>query len=130
MRQRDLHVLCMDPDRLKQIEELYHAATELSLAEREVFISHSCGHDEDLRRELESLLAIKKSSYDFFQQPPLSLAAEMFSESDRRSNLAGKEISHYRIIRLLGAGGMGEVYLAEDTKLNRQVALKILTSEF
>ena len=120
----------MDADRLKQIEELYHAATELPLGEREAFIRQSCGDDEDLRRELESLLAIKKSSYDFFQQPPLSLAAEMFSRDDRRSNLAGQQVSHYQIIRLLGAGGMGEVYLAQDTKLNRQVALKILTSEF
>jgi eukaryotic-like serine/threonine-protein kinase len=120
----------MDADRLKQIEELYHSATELPLGEREAFIRQSCGDDEVLRRELESLLAIKKSSYDFFQQPPLSLAAEMFSQDDRRSNLAGQQVSHYRIIRLLGAGGMGEVYLAEDTKLNRQVALKILTSEF
>src|SRR6185503_3134551 len=56
------------------------------------------------------------------------LAAEMFSKNE--GHLVGKEISHYKIVRLLGAGGMGEVYLAEDTKLHRQVALKVLTSQF
>ena len=120
----------MDPQRLKQIEDLYHAAMELPPAKREAFIKNSCGDDEDLRRELETLLAVNKSSNNFFASPPLSLAAEMFLQKERRVNLAGREISHYRIIKLLGAGGMGEVYLAEDTKLHRQIALKILTPQF
>lgn len=120
----------MDPERLKQIEELYHSALEVQPAERESFIRKSCGNDEDLRREIESLLAVNKSSNNFFENPPLSLAAEMFSQKDGQANLAGKEISHYKIIRLLGAGGMGQVYLAEDTKLHRQIALKILTAHF
>ena len=120
----------MDPQRLRKIEEIYHAALELPPAERESFIKESCGEDEELRRELETLLAVKRSSNNFFDTPPLSLAAEMFSQKDRHANLAGKEISHYKIIRLLGAGGMGEVYLAEDTKLHRQIALKVLTSQF
>jgi len=120
----------MDPQRLKQIEDLYHAAMELPSAKREAFIKNNCGDDEDLRRELETLLAVNKSSNNFFASPPLSLAAEMFLQKERRVNLAGREISHYRIIKLLGAGGMGEVYLAEDTKLHRQIALKILTPQF
>jgi len=120
----------MDAERLRQIEDLYHAALALPPAARESFIKQSCGDDEDLRREIESLLAVKRSSGDFFEKPPLSLAAEMFSQTERQANLAGKEISHYKIIRLLGAGGMGQVYLAEDTKLHRQVALKVLTSQF
>ena len=88
----------MDPERLRQIEDLYHAALELPRAKREAFIKNSCGRDEDLRRELETLLAVNKSSNNFFDSPPLSLAAEMFLEKERRANLAGKEISHYKII--------------------------------
>ena len=118
----------MDPERLRRIENLYHAVLELPTTERETFINENCGGDEEFRREIESLLAIKSSPNNFFDQPPLSLAAEMFAE--KKSNLAGKQITHYKIIKLLGAGGMGEVYLAEDTKLHRQIALKILTSQF
>ncbi len=120
----------MNSERLKQVEDIYHAALELPPGERESFISEKCGADDDLRREIESLLDVKKSSYEFFKEPPLSLAAEMFSQNDKQSNLVGKEISHYKIIRLLGSGGMGEVYLAEDTKLQRQIALKVVTSQF
>lgn len=118
----------MDPERLRQIEDRYHAALDLPPGERESFIRDSCGEDKELRREIESLLAVRQSSNNFFEQPPLSLAAEMFSQNE--GHLVGKEISHYKIVRLLGAGGMGEVYLAEDTKLHRQVALKVLTSQF
>lgn len=120
----------MDPERLSQIEDLYHAALELPPGERESFIHNSCGEDDELRREIESLLAVKRASNNFFENPPLSLAAEMFADKEKLSNLAGKEISHYRIIKLLGSGGMGEVYLAEDTKLRRQIALKVVKAQF
>src|SRR6476659_561715 len=119
----------MDPERLRQIEELYHLVLELSPTERESFIQKSCGEDKDLRRELETLLAVS-SSNNFFDKPPLSLAAEMFADKEKQTNLGGQKISHYKIIRLLGAGGMGQVYLAEDTKLHRRIALKILTAQF
>lgn len=119
----------MDPERLRQIEDYYHAALDLPFDEREVFLRERCGKDDELRREIETLLSVKASSNNFFDSPPLSLAAEMFSQQEH-PNLTGKVISHYRIIRLLGAGGMGEVYLAEDTKLHRQIALKVITSHF
>ena len=120
----------MDPERLRQVEELYHAALELPPTARESFVQKNCGDDKELRRELDSLLEVKSSSNNFFDKQPLSLAAEMFAEKEKKSNLAGQKISHYKIIRLLGAGGMGEVYLAEDTKLDRQIALKIVTQQF
>jgi len=120
----------MDRQRLNQIEDLYHSALELSPDAREAFLNKSCGDDHELRRELGSLLAIKKESNNFFEQPPLSLAAEMFAEKAKKASLIGKQISHYKIISLLGSGGMGDVYLAEDTKLHRQIALKIVKAEF
>lgn len=120
----------MNIERLNQIEEIYHAALEIPVGEREAFFNKLCGTDADLRREVESLLAFENTSVNFLDAPPESLAAEMFSNKEKTANLASKEISHYKIIKLLGAGGMGEVYLAEDTKLRRKVALKLLPPQF
>ena len=118
----------MNAERLKQIEEIYHAALEILPGEREIFFRENCGADENLRREVESLLSFENTFDSLIDTPPESLAAEMFIEqANPRANLAGKEISHYRIKQLLGKGGMGEVYLAEDANLNRRVALKFLS---
>ncbi len=120
----------MDAERLKRTEEIYHAALEILPAERQSFLGKVCGDDEDLRCEVESLIAVNRTSNNIFDTPPESLAAEMFSQKEKQTNLAGKEISHYKIIKLLGRGGMGEVYLAEDTKLRRKIALKLLPPQF
>jgi serine/threonine protein kinase len=120
----------MDSQRLRQIEDLYHSALELSPDAREAFLEKNCVDDEELRREVVSLLEIKSGSNNFFEQPPLSLAAEMFADKAKKASLIGKQISHYKIIKLLGTGGMGDVYLAEDIKLHRQIALKIVKAEF
>lgn len=120
----------MNAERLNQIEKIYHAAIEIAPAERQSFLDEICGNDEDLRREVESLLAVDQTSNNIFDTPPETLAAEMFSNNETPANLAGKEFNHYKVIRLLGAGGMGEVYLAEDTKLRRKIALKLLPPQF
>ncbi len=120
----------MDANKLKRIEETFHAALEIPEADLDSFLAGSCGDDTEIRREVESLLSFKTSSGEFLENPPGSLAAEMFTEQDSHKNLIGKTIRHYEIKELLGKGGMGEVYLAEDTKLHRKIALKLLPPQF
>jgi len=118
----------MNAERQKQIEEIYHAALEIPDGERESFFKESCGADIELRREVESLLAFEKNSDNFLDTPPESVAAEMFDEQEKKASLIDKEVGHYKIKQLLGKGGMGDVYLAEDARLNRKVALKFLSA--
>ncbi len=102
----------MDSQRLKQIEEIYHAALEISPNARESFFKEHCGEDENLRREVEFLLSFENASDSLIDTPPESRAAEMLY--GRAENLKGKKLGHYKILSLLGKGGMGAVYLAED----------------
>ncbi|MBX7169525.1 MAG: protein kinase [Pyrinomonadaceae bacterium] len=120
----------MNIERLNQIEEIYHAVLKISPAERPDFFNKICGADVDLRREVESLLAFEKNSEFFLDNPPESLVAQMFKDQENHLDLISKKIAHYKIIKFLGKGGMGEVFLAQDTKLDRQVAIKFLSEEF
>jgi serine/threonine protein kinase/dienelactone hydrolase len=117
------------PERWQQIKELFRAALEHGVEERPVFLYRACAGDDDLRGEVESLLASFKES-DSIVRMPLAVAAAQLLTYGKSESLVGRQLGHYETIGLLGEGGMGAVYLARDIKLGRKVALKVLPSYF
>jgi serine/threonine-protein kinase len=118
----------MKPKPWPRVEELYHAALEREPGEREAFLEGACGGDQELLREVRSLLGDEEEAQRLLEEP-LAEAATQAVPAPRSPSLLGRRIQSYEVLSLLGAGGMGEVYLARDTRLDRQVALKVLPAE-
>jgi serine/threonine protein kinase/tetratricopeptide (TPR) repeat protein len=118
----------MTPERMQQIEVIFHDACSLIPNQRAVFLDQACADDETLRREVELLLKSDEQSSKLIEAPAIQLAALFFADS-QPSSFIGQSLNHYQIISLLGQGGMGKVYQARDTKLDRTVALKILPAD-
>lgn len=119
----------MDPKQWEKVSEIFHAASEMPSAERAEFLSKRCGDDTEIRVEVESLLAAESGAGDFIKEPIIPEFPRRDVDDEPWSYIGG-ELGHYRIERNIGSGGMGDVYLATDTRLNRKVAIKTLPTAF
>src|SRR6185369_14290353 len=118
----------MTPDRWQHINRLFQEALDHSTSERSAFLDEACAGDEDSRNQVQSLISFDAKAQEFLEVPALEVAARWFA-GEPEETLVGTQIGSYKIEARLGAGGMGEVYLAEDTKLDRKVAIKFLPRE-
>ena len=130
----------MTSERWQKIEELFHAALRREPGEHASFLGEACAGDDELQNEVRALLSSLEEAGDFIEQAPLagaisSIVEDSAGEAEQSAatvnrSLIGRRIGHYEIQSVLGAGGMGEVYLAHDLMLDRRIAVKILPRPF
>jgi len=112
----------------QQLEDLFHAALERRPEDRSAFVKEACAGDEEMLRKLQTLLAAHDDAGSFIEEGAVAVEAkELAAEqvgTDAGQPVIGQTISHYRIIRRLGAGAMGEVYLAPDTTFRLAVDMR------
>jgi len=119
----------MEAERWRQIERLYDAALKRPADEREAFLDNACGGDEALRRRIDILIAAQEKAGDFLESPAWAMVADA-PAPDHPQFVVGRSIDRYQILSFLGSGGIGDVYLARDSRLERAVALKLLPARF
>src|ERR1700704_2049780 len=112
----------MNAELWRKVEELFHAALERAPEARQTFLDSTCGGDIDLRQQVELLLAKEKEAGSFLEVPALEDVTVTLTSAE---SLLGRQFGSYRILSPIGAGGMGEVYRAHDSKLGRDDAIKI-----
>ncbi|HEY2946384.1 MAG TPA: protein kinase, partial [Vicinamibacteria bacterium] len=118
----------MAPERWQEVSRIYHDALACDPSRRDAFVREACAGDEAVRQEVESLLAQPASSENFLGQPAAAVAEALGNPAT--SMLTGRRLGAYEVLDLVGAGGMGEVYRARDTRLRRDVAVKVLPPLF
>jgi len=118
----------MTPERWQKVEEVLQATLDRSPRDRVSYLDEACAGDDELKAEAASLISAYEEAGDFIEQPAIAADAHIFVGALDRQ--IGRDVGAYTILERLGAGGMGEVYLAHDQRLNRRVALKILPAFF